>query len=143
VLAFEIAQRMAIFGTKVKGVILIDSPSPINHKPLPGSVVDHVLCDVDSKTKQILQPQFLSHARMLSQYSPSTDRSQAKFALLQSQETLNTSELCGVAYPWLENPSAQADAILQWESLIQREVRILPIPGNHFEPFKAENVSAL
>ncbi|KAF2199798.1 hypothetical protein GQ43DRAFT_442160 [Delitschia confertaspora ATCC 74209] len=137
ILAFEVAQRL---GKHVKGVVLIDSPSPIDHAPLPDAVIDYVLQDLDPKSKRTLGVQFRSHAAILSKYNPQQDRSGAKFALLPSQETINTTKLCGVGYPWLEHGSAQAEAILEWESLIRNEVRILPIPGNHFEPFRGENV---
>ncbi|KAL4915855.1 hypothetical protein BDW62DRAFT_203307 [Aspergillus aurantiobrunneus] len=141
VLAYEITQQLK---SQVAGVILIDSPSPINHQPLPRSVIQHILQDLGldtGSTRTGLMAQFTAHAAMLGEYSPAKDDSETEFVMLQSEETLDTTRLCSVSYPWLESKTAQREAVAQWRSLVDGEIRVLPIPGNHFEPFKVQNVA--
>ncbi|KAL2869077.1 uncharacterized protein BJX67DRAFT_379556 [Aspergillus lucknowensis] len=137
VLAFEIAQHLA---SQVEGVILIDSPSPIDHTPLPDTVIRYVLQDLDAGGQEFLRTQFTRHAAMLGEYRPSKLQTDLPFVLLQSEETLNTTTLCGIEYPWLENQATQQESVSQWNTLLQSTIRVLQIPGNHFEPFKLQNV---
>ncbi|KAF7183364.1 hypothetical protein CNMCM7691_003563 [Aspergillus felis] len=138
VLAFEIAQHLM---SQAAGVVFIDSPSPINHQPLPDAVIRHVLQDLDAGTQVLLRTQFTSYAAMLGEYRPSKMRTDIPSVLLQCEQTLNTTELCNVEYPWLENEAAQQDSISQWNTLLHTKMLVLKIPGNHFEPFKLQNVT--
>ncbi|GFF54876.1 conidial yellow pigment biosynthesis polyketide synthase [Aspergillus udagawae] len=138
VLAFEIAQHLM---SQVAGLIFIDSPSPINHQPLPDAVIRHVLQDLDAGIQVLLRRQFISYAAMLGEYRPSKLQTPIPSVLLQCEQTLNTTELCKVEYPWLENEAAQQDSISQWNTLLHSKMLVLKIPGNHFEPFKLHNVT--
>lgn len=59
---------------------------------------------------------------------------------LRSQETLDTEAVCGVRYQWLSDNEARDAAIQGWESLVGGPIEVLPIAGNHFEPFLPHNV---
>jgi hypothetical protein len=61
--------------------------------------------------------------------------------MLQCEDVLDTTSLCGARYPFLENQATRAQNNLAWEKLLNQNIGVLMIPGNHFEPFKPENVS--
>ncbi|KAJ7720858.1 hypothetical protein DFH07DRAFT_972466 [Mycena maculata] len=49
VAAYEIALQLTSRGIQVKGILLIDSPSPINHTPFPDSLIDTII-GLDART---------------------------------------------------------------------------------------------
>jgi hypothetical protein len=61
--------------------------------------------------------------------------------MLQCEDVLDTTNLCGVHYPFLEDQAARAHNNHAWEKFLNQKISVLMIPGNHFEPFKPENVS--
>lgn len=155
-LAHEVAQQLFALGQKVQGVILIDSPCPIDHAPLPPPVIEYVLNSMrkpqvsglaatDDYTRSILRSQFQSHARFLSEYTYGSHESKPTtiipYVMLQCEDVLDTTSLCGVQYPFLEDQAARAQNNLAWEEFLNQKIAVLMIPGNHFEPFKPENVS--
>lgn len=60
--------------------------------------------------------------------------------MLQSKDTLDTEALCGVRYDWLSRQDVRDAAIAEWESLVGGPVQVVPIAGNHFEPFIDDKV---
>jgi thioesterase domain-containing protein len=145
VVAFETAQHLRRLGKDVKGVILIDSPCPKDHQPLPQEVVRHILKPMTAnnnaasqKSAASVATQFEQHARMLGQYQPPKDTSDIPYVMLQSELTFDTSGQCGVKYPWLEDQRARSQAIDGWQELLGRKVKTLKIPGDHFQPFTPE-----
>ena len=139
-------------GRKVKGVILIDSPSPIKHVPLPDEVINHVLSSFPAsstankqKFMDTLAAHFRTHKQLLADYVPERlpSASGVRFAMLQSKETMNTTKLCGVPYAWLEKEDARRQGIKEWEELIGQRMDVLEILGNHFEPFLEKNVGSI
>ena len=56
---------------------------------------------------------------------------------------MDTSTVCGVQYPWLEDADVHMHTANEWAGLVGEEVKIFEIPGNHFEPFAPRNVSSL
>ncbi|KAM0306263.1 hypothetical protein ACHAPM_000824 [Fusarium culmorum] len=61
--------------------------------------------------------------------------------MLQSKDTLDTEALCGVRYDWLSRQDVRDAAITEWESLVGGPVQVVPIAGNHFEPFLDDKVT--
>jgi hypothetical protein len=43
--------------------------------------------------------------------------------------------------PWITNRIDASSIVSGWDSLSSSSVRIIDIPGNHFQPFEPENVS--
>ncbi|RDA85919.1 hypothetical protein CP532_2712 [Ophiocordyceps camponoti-leonardi (nom. inval.)] len=152
VLAFEAAQQLRARGLDVKGLVLIDSPSPINHEPLPSAVISNITKTMGSQQKQdrsrsrnAIEEEFVSNAALLENYNPrpfSQTDSGIKTVMLQSQETLDTESLWNVRCDWLSQEMTRASSVAAWEELVGRHVKVLPIPGNHFEPFLKRNTSA-
>jgi thioesterase domain-containing protein len=159
VLAHEIAQQLSSFETTVLGVILIDAPFPVNHEPLPTRVIDYIVNsgtghkspkrNVNSissahEARSNLASQFRHHAHLLSEYKPGNHTSivaaDAKYVMLHCQDNFNTMKLCDTEYPQLADTDARWNLTLQWSKLLGRQVTILAIPGNHFEPFTPSRV---
>ncbi|KAK8035549.1 hypothetical protein PG993_010544 [Apiospora rasikravindrae] len=148
VVAFEAARQLMADGFDVRGLILIDSPNPINHEPLPNEVIDSIL-----KPSQIhgsnaaLKGEFQFNASLLGDYLPipltNTNISKFRTVMLRSQDLFDTETLCGVRYEWLSSQHSRDAAVAAWEGLVRGRVEVMPIPGNHFEPFSSSNVSAI
>lgn len=63
-----------------------------------------------------------------------------KLAILRSSEGVKAN---GVQVPvWLADRSNPRQVITEWESLVKTTIKCWDIPGNHFEPFSAANVSS-
>jgi iterative type I PKS product template protein len=144
VLAHEIAQHLDTMGYTTVAIILIDSPCPLNHQPLPSQVVDYILSHkrLPSPAMETMSSQFQIHARFLAEYNIEHPIPPArKYVILHSEQVLETTRLCGVPYPWLESQQYRGLAIRQWEAVLARSLVKYNIPGNHFEPFDDEYVS--
>ena len=148
-MAFELARQLLEKGKPVKGVVLIDSPYPINHEPLPNAIISHITKsgstnDSGSAGRQRVSAQFEANAAMLGKYKPSATRVNfPKTIMLRSRGTLDCERLCGVRYPWISDQNTRSEAILAWEKLVGQKIAVLEIPGNHFETFAPQNVSLL
>lgn len=148
-MAFEVAQQLMANGFEVKGLILIDAPSPVDHKPLPAAVIASIIKPNGqshaSGNSAALEGEFLSNASLLGTYKPEffskANGKRLKTVMLRSQDVFDTENLCGVRYDWLSRQDTRAAAIVAWEELVGGHVKVLPIPGNHFEAFSKENVS--
>jgi hypothetical protein len=131
-------------GYTTVAIILIDSPCPLNHQPLPSQVVDYILSHkrLPSPAMETMSSQFQIHARFLAEYNIEHPIPPArKYVILHSEQVLETTRLCGVPYPWLESQQYRGLAIRQWEAVLARSLVKYNIPGNHFEPFDDEYVS--
>jgi len=151
VVAFEAARQiLEKRGVRVKGLILIDSPYPIEHKPIPQEVISHILQPTtvkknhDLEFNDMLVEEFRHNAALLGSYTPTALTGSKTFGIptvmLQSQDTFNAEAHCGVKYPWLESQTARGEAIVLWEGLIGDEIKVMSIPGNHFEAFSPKVV---
>ncbi|QPC71344.1 hypothetical protein HYE68_002096 [Fusarium pseudograminearum] len=146
VVAFEVARLLFLRGIEVRGLVLIDSPSPINHEPLPAPVISSITRSTGrSESTNALEEEFLSNASLLGRYKPEslslTTGRTLKTVMLQSKDTLDTEALCGVRYDWLSRQDVRDAAIAEWESLVGGPVQVVPIAGNHFEPFIDDKVT--
>ncbi|KAL8881078.1 MAG: hypothetical protein Q9192_007879 [Flavoplaca navasiana] len=151
VVAFEVAQILQRRGFSVNGLILIDSPYPKNHDPLPEEIVKFVLGPKSSKNGAIknhgndtgtdshLLTEFKANAALLGQYSPPPARCDIKTVILRSLETFDSSGLCGVKYEWLESQTARTEAVQGWQSMIAGSIDVLDIPGHHFQAFDEQH----
>ncbi|KAM0229999.1 hypothetical protein ACHAPO_009551 [Fusarium lateritium] len=145
VVAYEAARLLMIRGVDVKGLVLIDSPNPINHEPLPAPIIESITQSAgQSVTMNTLKQEFLSNASLLGSYKPETLTRAAgrplRTIMLRSQNTLDTEAHFGVRYEWLSQQEARDDAIVAWGKLVDGAVEVLPIPGNHFEPFSEDKI---
>lgn len=133
--------------------MLIDSPSPVDHEPLPPAIISSIVKPggraehVDSNRSVALEEEFISNASLLGTYKPesfpkATGR-RMRTVMLQSQDVLDTKALWGVRYDWLSRRDARTAAVGAWEELIGGHLQVLPIPGNHFEPFMKDKVGVL
>ncbi|KAK7966407.1 type I iterative polyketide synthase [Apiospora aurea] len=138
VVAFEAARQLMDDGFDVKGLLLIDSPIPIDHEPLPNEVISQVI-----RGNSALEEEFQFNASLLGDYCPtplpSTAQACFRTVMLRSGDLFDTETLCGVRYDWLSSQASRGAAVGAWEELVGGPVEVMPIPGNHFEPFSNSN----
>ncbi|KAF9489009.1 hypothetical protein BDN71DRAFT_370071 [Pleurotus eryngii] len=145
VLAYEIARQInARCPSKVLGILLIDSPGPIAHVPLSDSLIDSVVGLETSKSKstlaRLVKRQFQTNSRMLGRYDPLASNAPCPpIALLRSNEGFNPPGVANVPI-WLADRRNTELATEGWRTLSKDPIKVIDIPGNHFEPFHPKNV---
>ena len=147
VVAYEISVQLAKKGVEVRGILLIDSPCPINHVPLPDAVVDSVLAlegrRSDSDLGRLVKAQFFLNSRMLGQYDPpKNDRRCPTLVLLRSKEGYDPPNISDVP-TWLVDRNDPKVASAEWEMIAGEPIKVLDIPGHHFQPFEKANVRCI
>lgn len=143
VVAFEIAKQLAAMHINVKGVILVDSPSPKGTVPLSASMVDTIVSSnaVGRVTEavKLTKQQFLMNSRILVEYDPeATSGSYPRLVFLRCVEGYNP---VGVDVPpWFSDRKNVKGVTCDWEGIVGQPVQVLDIPGHHFEAFSSANV---
>ena len=154
VVAYEAVRQLLDAGFPIRGLLLIDSPFPYNHKPLPVEVINYILGnsntaaapnnDEPPSADPYLLRSFKHCAHLLSQYNPpplSPDQqSRIKTVMLRSADEFDAQRLCGVEYGWLERQDVRDEAIEGWRQLVGN-LEVLDIEGTHFDVFKGDKVS--
>lgn len=178
VVAFEVARQLLQennLETKslVRGVMLIDSPCPVQHVPLSSEIIDAVLASAHSELpsttfsssagwkKEVLRlvrRQFEYNARLLSEYGSALRNCESEhevddpvlgsfppLVLLRSKQGFRSPKIPSKDVPeWLRGRKSLKAGVDGWEGLAGRDkVKVLDIPGDHFSVFKDENVSDL
>ncbi|EGN93845.1 hypothetical protein SERLA73DRAFT_163261 [Serpula lacrymans var. lacrymans S7.3] len=147
VLAFEVANQLTKMNATsiVKGVLLIDAPSPINHVPLSDAILDFATRlgehSEDTMIAHLIKTQFRMNSQLLQKYTPMFKKFPA-LALLRSREGFDPEGLSDVP-AWLADRRNHRDATSGWESLVGVSIRIWDIPGNHFEPFHDTHIECV
>ncbi|KAJ8522836.1 hypothetical protein ONZ45_g671 [Pleurotus djamor] len=141
--AYEVCRQLDNRNVPVQGLLLIDSPAPVNRVPLSGRLVDSVLDlggrAVSPELGQLIKNQILLSSRLLEGYSPRiTGEKGPPIALLRSSDGYNPP---GIDVPaWLaDRGDSQLDTV-GWTVLTSAPLRVFDIPGNHFEPFRQYNI---
>ncbi|KAF8074125.1 putative polyketide synthase [Lyophyllum atratum] len=143
VAAYEIAHHLERLGTHVQGILLIDSPSPINHIPLSDALIDSIL-NIDGRSSssemgKLVKAQFSMNARLLGKYHPEPTAGRCPpLVLLRSRDGFRPSDVDVPA--WLSNRSDPERAAAGWVTLSNGRVRVIDIPGHHFQPFQPSNI---
>ncbi|KAK7978163.1 hypothetical protein PG988_005653 [Apiospora saccharicola] len=151
VVAFEAARQLAARGIEVKGLVLIDSPSPVDHEPLPAAIIANIIKSSGQPGNTTpgkyaaLEEEFRCNADLLGIYKPEpfpkvANGRSLKTVMLRSQDVFDPEALCGVRYDWLGRQDTRTAAIATWRDLVGGHVHVMPIPGHHFEPFTEENI---
>ena len=145
VVAFHTAHILTQQKYPVSGVLLIDSPAPLNHQPLPSAIIDAVVpkSNPSSGNAAALRRQFELNTALLADFKPLDTSHDAypDMVLLRSREGYNATDLHCERHAWLENREDPRTAVEGWETIVGKEVRIVDVPGHHFGVFEKENVS--
>lgn len=123
----------------MKGVVLIDSPSPLNHVPLSDALIDSIVklnrSSLPSSIGLLVKEQFQLSSRMLLDYDPLIGGGpHPQLVLLCSRENYDPGgdlELPG----WLSNRVDRRSAITGWETIVGKPIKCIDIPGHHFQAF--------
>ncbi|PBK92884.1 putative polyketide synthase [Armillaria gallica] len=147
VAAYETALQLQKQGITVKGILLVDSPNPINHVPLSKSLIAAAV-QLDSRSSasevgQLVKKQFAMNAAMLKDYDPrATHGVCPPVVLLRSSEGFNPEGVADVPR-WLADRSDAKNATTGWDTLTPSPVKVFDIPGNHFQPFTTANIASV
>ncbi|KAL1636985.1 polyketide beta-ketoacyl-synthase [Diplodia intermedia] len=159
VLAFEIARQLRRqlpqSPRAVAGVVLIDSPHPVGHVPLPDEIIAYVSSSGGNSNNSAAKPskavadiraavakQFRRNAALLGAYAPA-DADGIRCVMLMCKGGFDAEALCGVEYAWLSDEAARRESVRVWEGLLGREVPVLEVEGNHFDLFERGNVESV
>ncbi|KAL9610447.1 MAG: hypothetical protein Q9167_004845 [Letrouitia subvulpina] len=148
VVAYEVSRILLSWSLRVMGLLLIDSPPPLNHQPLPIEVIDVVTktssgIEQRSKMRDAVREQFIVNTALLADFKP--ERVNGRYpdtVLLRSKKGFDASGLGSRSHQWLEDRSDPRHTVEGWEEVIGHGVKLIDIPGNHFEPFDENNISA-
>ncbi|THH20593.1 hypothetical protein EW146_g801 [Bondarzewia mesenterica] len=143
VVAFEAACQLLKKGACVKGVVLIDSPCPLNHVPLSDALLETVARlagrNSESHVGRLVKNQFQINSRMLGRYNPiSGSGPYPRLVLLRSEQGFKSAGISDMPR-WLADRSNPHEAVAGWQSLVGEAVKAFDIPGNHFQPFHTSN----
>jgi hypothetical protein len=87
----------------------------------------------------LITAQFRANTANLVAYNPAYQEGMPQVVFLRSCE--GWSGDVRVQHKWVMDRSNPADAKGDWEKLVGGEVKVVDIPGNHFEVFEKKNVS--
>ncbi|KAK0228850.1 polyketide synthase [Armillaria fumosa] len=147
VAAYETALQLQKQGIAVKGILLVDSPNPINHVPLSKSLIAAAV-QLDSRSSasevgQLVKKQFAMNAAMLKDYDPrATHGVCPPMVLLRSSEGFKPEGVADIP-KWLADRSDAKNATTGWDTLTPSPVKVFDIPGNHFQPFTTANIASV
>lgn len=137
------AQLLRPRGIEVQGLVLIDPPSPVDHIPLSMSLIDCLLhTDIKQHTselRRLVKDHFSNSSDLLATYRATTASSSPNIVILRSSQGFQSDGLENVPH-WLSDRSDHTKITSQWEQTSGASVRLIPIPGHHFEPFESHNV---
>nr|AEF32750.1 polyketide synthase [Volvariella volvacea] len=139
IVAYEMTRYLREHGLNVKGVLLIDSPCPLNHVPLSKEIIQSAveLNHTSPEVRQLVVTQFYQNCRLLKQYCPNTVQAAGgcpPLVLLRSTLPYAPAGVLDMP-PWLSSGDRLKLLVTEWENLTGRTVKALDIPGNHFQPF--------
>jgi surfactin synthase thioesterase subunit len=124
--------------------MLLDSPFPINHEPLPHAIVEHIAgtaFQAHPDIRSCVDTQFKRNAGLLQDYRPPRDRLQIPTVMLLSRETCDATTLCGLKYAWLDDDEYRKNTTEEWRTVVGETFQTIEVEGNHFNMFAAKHVS--
>ncbi|KAF4617207.1 hypothetical protein D9613_006324 [Agrocybe pediades] len=144
VVAFEVAMQLLSRSFAVQGVILLDSPSPFDHVPLPSALVERVLDaagNIEPRFRNFCKLQFMTNAKLLAEYKPSSTNlhSKLRVSFLKSKDPYNEDDVDIPA--WLSDRNEDMDISQGWQRMLDIPLHMLSIPGHHFQAFDPRNVA--
>lgn len=136
-------------GVDVKGVVLVDSPCPTDHVTLSATLVDHIVAQGRPSRSGVemagsVKEQLRKSSELLQGYPHPPDGPYPRVAFLRSGEGVKVeSDSVREEVPvWLADRDESETTVGGWEALLGRRLKRWDIPGDHFQPFLPENVSA-
>lgn len=160
VLAWEMTHQLQAMGRTVMGTLAVDTPCPLGHTPLDGSILDALVPEDGGDTRlgqarQLIRASFLKSGDCIRRYaelpaSAPTALNAArqsdkpvKLALLRCSQDFKARWATDAQFEWLTRRSGdqgKKHELLGWDKLAGLDV-VLDIPGSHFTPFAKRNVS--
>ncbi|KAI0718406.1 hypothetical protein C8T65DRAFT_716900 [Cerioporus squamosus] len=156
VLAFEIGRRLISAGTKVNGLILIDSPAPQTKSTIPDPLLDAIAKKAfaedgtSPRTVALVQEQIRYATRALVNYDPTHSafvyKGPLRTVYLRSRKGNAIPAYAGEA---ITDPRVRAFftkagdewTVPMWEEVLGEKMTIFDVPGDHFSAFDTENIA--
>ena len=129
----------------MKGVVLIDSPCPLNHVPLSDELIDSIMKldrgSPPSSTGMLVKRQFQMNSGILLDYDPTVcGGPYPQLVLLCSRDNYDPGG--GLEVPgWLSSRAVRRSAAEGWEVVVGKPLKYIDIPGHHFQVFHDRYVS--
>ncbi|KAL7621050.1 polyketide beta-ketoacyl-synthase [Parahypoxylon ruwenzoriense] len=131
IVAYKMANILHDRRASILGVVMVDSPCPTLHEGIPKPILRRIC---HGKPDWLLR-NFETHAAMLGAYSPEPSTTQFPVTLLRSVEAVSPDVIGDVPSPFLSNGPERDQQIALWKNLIGPDLRVLEIPGSHFQAF--------
>ncbi|RPD79393.1 ketoacyl-synt-domain-containing protein [Lentinus tigrinus ALCF2SS1-7] len=157
VLAFDIARRLMSAGTKVKGLILIDSPAPQTRSTIPDPLIDAIATKayagngISHRTVALVKEQMRYATRALVNYdpkqsAPTTFKGPLRAAYLRSRKGNEIPPYAGEVTADLRvraffTKAGDEWTVPMWEEVLGEKMATFEIPGDHFAVFDKENIA--
>ncbi|KAF9077256.1 hypothetical protein BDP27DRAFT_1441966 [Rhodocollybia butyracea] len=122
VVAYEIALQLEKRGITTRGIVLIDSPSPIGHIPLPDTLIKTI-----ARYNLTRRLRSLRHGRSL-----------PPLVFLRSKTGYSVEGLANIP-SWLSDRSDPNTTTAGWTELAT-SLKVWDIPGHHFQAFDNANI---
>ena len=92
---------------------------------------------------RLVSRQFQLNSRLLSVYGADIhpDPCEERVVLLRSDEGYRPPKRDMQVPQWLADRTDTSVVVRDWEGILGRTIKVLPIPGNHFEVFNSQTVS--
>ncbi|TFK62374.1 polyketide synthase [Pluteus cervinus] len=152
VAAYEITRQLHLLGVKVKGLLLIDSPSPTNHVPLSRELIMSAVglsnpsngAPLKAEIAELVSKQFASNASLLGDYRPQSKGLPAPpIVMLRSKEGFNPANVAGVPR-WLSDRHDPDIIVKGWKALNPSvPIKVHDIPGHHFQALQPSNMPSV
>lgn len=146
IVAWEVAHQLSKRRTPPVGVLLIDSPSPQGHVPIPTELLQSTVVSFgEGSANRDITAQFRYNSSALRTYDPPNPGLEMPIVLLRSEDDFKAVFLPNTAdVEWLCRRShSTKHSSLGWDRYLDREIVTLPIRGHHFNPFAASNVRSM
>lgn len=156
IVAFEVARLLQSANhIKVKGVVLVDAPPPLDHQPIARSTIEAAMttaqkvsrptstkakADFEEALATLTIRNNLRRAALLGRYKPDRRGEMPNIVLLRSSQGVNLDVSGLPENKWLHDRDDVSTSTSAWEELTGRKVDVRDIPGDHFTPFEAANI---
>lgn len=135
-------------GFDVKGIVLVDAPCPTDCVTLSSTLLDHVVTQgkpprLEMEMMGSVKEQFKRSSELLKRYSPSSDGPYPRVTFLRSREgvKIESESILEEIPVWLTDREEAETTVRGWEVLLEGNLKLWDVPGDHFQPFLPENVS--
>lgn len=146
--AYETTLVLLSRGVNVKGILLIDAPSPLHYVHLSAQLISNILQPADTHVPTNLTMdmhfQFVTNSDLLKRYQANevARKGFPPAVYLRCRDPVVLEGVSDVP-AWISERSEPRAQLADWEELLAQDIKTIEVPGNHFEPFQKQNVCCI